>query len=163
MKGKMGSLLSMVIMGIIGILLLFFPGAVSDLLIRLVGAGLFIFGLSGILSVVMQKDFRASRTANLVGSIAVLAVGLVLFFNPGLVTGIFHIVLGVLILWFGISNLLSALDSGNKVAILLPLVSVVLGVLILIGIFSATDLVLRIAGAVMLYDAVVGLWAALKA
>ena len=163
MKGKTGSILSLVIMGALGLLLIFFPGETTELLIRIVGVGLLIFGGSAIVSALMQKDFKLSATANMIGNVCAIIIGILCFFNPGWVMGFFHVILGAVITFHGITLLLSAMDMKDKgtrktAMMILSIASIVLGVLILTGKVFPLGIVIIVAGVVLVYNAVLGLW-----
>ena len=160
---KTGSILSLVIMGGLGLLLIFFPGETTDLLIKIVGIGLIIYGGMSIVSAVMQKDFKLSATANMVGDVCAIVIGLICFLSTGWVMAFFHVILGAIITFHGITLLLSALelrDKGTKgtAMMILSIASIVLGVLILTGKIFPEGVVIIVAGVVLLYNAILGLW-----
>ncbi len=163
MKEKTGSILSLVIMGALGLLLIFFPGETTDLLIRIVGIGLLLFGGGSIISALMQKDFKLSATAGMIGNVCAIVIGILCLCNPGWVMGFFHVILGVVITFHGITLLLSALDMKDKgtrktAMMILSVASIVLGVLILTGKVFPLGIVLIVAGVVLVYNAILGLW-----
>ncbi|MCR5249576.1 MAG: DUF308 domain-containing protein [Lachnospiraceae bacterium] len=162
---KSGSLISLIVMGGVGLLLFLFPGWSLELVVKILGIGLLIFGAVGLISAVMQKRFGASDIADLVGKIVALVVGLICLFRPGTVTGLFNLVLGVLVIWHSISNLLGALDIRKldqkwQAPLLLSIIGIIAGILIITGVFGA--LVIRIAGLILIYNAVVGVWVEAK-
>ena len=162
---KTGSLVSGLVMAVVGVLMLLFPGWSLDLIVKILGIGLLVFGAGGIISAVMQKRFQGSDLTDLAGKVVAVVLGLVCIFNPGMITGLFNLILGVIVIWHSITNLLGALDIKKldqnwQVPMLLSVVGIIVGILIIVGVFGA--LVIRIAGAILIYNAVVGLWVEVK-
>ena len=164
---RSGSFVSLIIMAVLGVLMILFPGSLIDLAVKIFGVGLLIFGVGGIISDVMGKSFRASEVTDLVGKIAAVVIGFVCFFNTGFVVGLFHIILGGIIIWHSVTNLLGALDGkalGNSwvLPLVLSIVGILAGILILLGVFGVERLAIVVAGVVLVYNAVVGLLVELK-
>ena len=164
---KTGSILSLVIMGALGLLLIFFPGEATVMLVRIVGIGLLIFGGSAVISAILQKDFKLSATANMIGNACAIVIGLICLFCTFWVLSFFHVILGAVITFHGITLLLNAMelrDKGSKgtVMLILSIASIVIGVLILTGKIFPEGIVIIIAGVVLVFNAVLGLWETLN-
>lgn len=167
MAKKMGSYISLVVMFALGLILVLNPGWVMHTGIRLVGVALIIFGLGAIFTNLMQHDFKLTNTAGLLGNVVIAVIGIILFFNAGAVTHLFNVLFGAIIILHGVSLLLSAIEvkqdhGGSLAPIIIAAVIVIFGVLILLRVFRVEIMMLRVAGIVMLFNAALGLWVALK-
>ncbi len=167
MAKKMGSYISLVVMFALGLILILNPGWVIHTGIRLVGIALLIFGIGAVITNLLQHDFKFTATAGMIGNIVIAVIGLVLFFNAAAVTHLFNIIFGAIIVVHGATLLIGALDTkevGGKslVPVIIAGVIILFGVLILLRVFRVEEIMLRVAGIVMLCNAALGLWVALK-
>lgn len=167
MAKKMGSYVSLVVMFALGLILILNPGWVIHTGIRLVGIALLIFGIGAVITNLLQHDFKFTATAGMVGNIVIAILGLVLLFNAGTITSLFNIIFGAIIIIHGVTLFLGALDTNevggkNLVPVIIAGVIILFGVLILLRVFRVEEIMLRVAGIVMLFNAALGLWVALK-
>ena len=165
-RTKLISIVSAVIMLLLGLFILINPGQTMTLLVRIIGAFFAVTGLIGISSKIVSKDFSFSGSSAIVGSTLSLVAGLVLIANPGFILGIINLIMGVIILVYGIMNLLSSIDMGKNMGALATAPVIMSAITILLGlivIFAPLgDLLMMVVGAVIIYNAVVSLYIALK-
>jgi len=167
-KLRTNSILSSILMILVGIFLFVYPGRTLDLAVRIVGIALLVLGAVGILSYVLggKKDGGA---AALTAPVLAAAAGLVLLIAPGFVLSILPFVAGVLIVITGASRLLEALTlrrrggSGAPLAILLSVVTILLGIVIIFNPFKTLSLLVKVLGVIVIYTGVSGLLIAAKA
>ncbi len=167
MAKKMGSYVSLVVMFALGLILILNPGWVIHTGIKLVGVALLIFGIGAVITNLLQHDFKLTNTAGLLGNVVIAIIGLILLFNAGAVTHLFNIIFGAIIVVHGVTLLLGALDTKDSSAkglipVIIAAVIIIFGVLILLRVFRVEEMMLRVAGIVMLCNAALGLWVALK-
>ena len=167
MTKKMGSYVSLVVMFALGLILILNPGWVIHTGIRLVGVALLIFGAGAIITNLLQHEFKLTNTAGLLGNVIIAIIGLILIFNAGAVTHLFNVIFGAIIVVHGVTLLIGALDNKevsvkSYVPAIIAAVIILFGVLILLRVFRVEEIMLRVAGIVMLFNAALGLWVALK-
>ena len=164
---KSGSFLALFVMIVLGLVLIAYPESAISMIIRILGIGLIVFAIGNIASQLLTKDFKLSGMTGLVGDIAALVIGLFCFISPSAVEGIFHLVLGGIIIYHGVVNLLRSLDlkalNGKwQVPLALSLLAVLVGVLVILNIIGPLRLLVRIAGVVLIYNGALGIWLNIK-
>ena len=168
MKAKLQSFLSKpgampVLLIILGAVLFLFPGMMLKSVVRLGGIALIIGGVNAIDSWVYRRTEGSSRLDIVGGVIAVLG-GLYLVIKPDSLVKFFPTVAGILIILCGVFYFLKALDARRKGAekskagLLMPAVSVILGIILLNNPFGTMELLVRILGAVLIYNGLSSLW-----
>ncbi len=167
MSKKLGSYLSLVVMFALGLVLILNPYWVVNTGIKLVGIALILYGLGAVISTLMQQNFKATVTAGMVGNILIAILGVVMLFNSYAISHLFNVFFGVIIVLHGVSILLDALnkkDSGDKwyIPVIIAGVIILFGVLLILRVFGIDTLMIRVAGIIMLFNAALGLWVALK-
>ena len=112
-----------------------------------------IFIVSGVLDV-LKKNFGSGAISLIIG-IAILVLG-------WLVVEIVLLVLGILIAIKGAVSLFEALKNGkiNVCKLIFPILTIVIGILLAFG--NALDIIIVIAGILLIVDGAIGLLAALK-
>lgn len=151
-------IVSCVVLLALGILLLVAPGATLARSVRLIGLVLLAGAIVGFLIYFLTKSTERSALV-LIESGAVAVIAVVFLIAPGFITGFLPYVFGVILLLNALLDLLTALrlPSGKGAAVLLSLLAIAAAVLILCNPNGLANLITRIIGAVLIYNAVVGL------
>ena len=167
MAKKLGSYVSLVVMFALGLVLILNPYWVVNTGIKLVGIALILYGLGAVISTLMQHDFKLTVTAGMIGNILIAVLGVVMLFNAPAISHLFNVFFGVIIVLHGASILLDALnkkDSGNNglVPVIIAGIIILFGILLIVRVFGIDTMMIRVAGIIMLFNAALGLWVALK-
>ncbi len=157
-KLKKQQLLSSVVTLAIGIILLVVPNLVAEMLVKIIGASLFIIGGTRVI-------FAATRKPPVISvyGIILAAIGLALVISSNFIVNAVNIILritvGLLLAIYGINGVISALElkkNGTRAWIFHVVVSAVAigaGVSSLLNSFNASGVFTQIIGAVMVISA----------
>lgn len=151
---------------IIGVILVLMPGTALATILRFVGIILIIMGVFGLISG-MKEGSEASQGEKAISLVAVIAGAFVLLF-PGFVVSLFPLIAAAVIILNGISNLLKSIDakksgdSGWTAMCILSIVTIIAGIIVFRNPFSATRTLVRIIGAILIYNGVTGTWISAK-
>ena len=165
MKSKASKIISKIVMAVIGVVLIAFPGTALVSLIRFIGIAILLIGLFGIINFIVSP-VKGVITSLLFGGAVILALlSLLPIIKPELIIAIFPIAVGIVILVNGIGNVFEAISmkamlKGWFVPLILSLLTVVAGCLIIANPFATTDMLVRVVGIILVYNAVVGLYLA---
>ena len=166
-KTKINMIVSMLIMIAVGIFLLIRPGDTLTTAVRIFGIALLVLGAVGVVSQLLQKDDRS--VISLIISAVEAVVGIIIIASPAFVVSLFPIVVGVIVALYGLSDLITALnmkkaDIGSwKLALILAVITIILGVILFANPFKTMSTLVRIIGVVLVYKGVTGLFIRLKA
>lgn len=161
---KTNAIISAALYVVIGLVLLLRPELSTSVLCTALGVVLILRGVSDILDFVFHRDGSLYYSLHLVGGIIVAAVGIWLVTQPNLIAVVVPRVVGVLILFHGCKNLGDALklhknkSSRSVAALVLGAITIALGALLVYNPFAAFTTVVRIIGAVLIYDGLSDIW-----
>ena len=161
---KANALFSAILYILLGLVLLLWPERSTSALCLLLGAVLVLCGLSDIFKFLRNRDGTLYSAAHLLTGVILAAVGVWLMARPTLIAVIIPRIIGVLICFHGISNLGGALTLRKNqsarwgAAASLGTVTLALGLLLVLAPFEAFTTVVRIIGAVLIYDGVSDIW-----
>ena len=165
---KTNAILSALLYVVIGLVLLLRPELSTSVLCTALGIVLILRGLSDILDFVFHKDGSLYYSLRLIGGIVIAAVGVWLVSKPTLIAVLVPRVIGLLILFHGCSNLGDTLklrknkSSQSLAALILSGITLALGVLLVVNPFAAFATVVRVIGAVLIYDGVSDIWISIQ-
>ena len=168
MKSKLTMLASAVLLLIVGVAMIIYPAAFVTVTVKVVGCVLAIIGLVGIISTVIAKNFGISGITTIVGSVVSVILGAVIFFKPELLTNYAPYVIGGLICIYGIINMIHCFDIKKNtdrnwaVPLALSAVAILAGIIIIVFVVLnptlVMDILIRIAGIIVVYSAGVSIW-----
>ena len=153
-----------VVMLVLGLMLLFFPGFALNSLVRIVGIALLAISGISLIGWLRKRDSAESTYEQLAGSVVGLIIALFLLLNPSAVASLFPLLVGAVILVNGCINLLKALDLKKmgygswKVPLLLAVLTVIAGITVCANPFSVMKTLIRIAGIVLIYSGASSIW-----
>ena len=162
-NSKLGKILSLVVIALVGLFLVIYPGDTLNIVVGVFGGALLLIGLIGIVSYFLPKNKNSRNVIDLVISIVEVIVGLIVVSNIGFVISLFPIFAGVIIAAQGVLYLISAFrmksDNNNswKLGLVLSLVMIAFGILIFANPFATQAALVRLAGIALIYNAVSGL------
>lgn len=161
---KANALLSALIYTALGVVLLVWPELSTNVLCTALGLVLLICGIADILEFVLQRDGSLYYNLQLGLGVILCAVGGWLLLRPTLIAVIIPRIIGVLVCFHGCKDFGDALTlRKNKspratAALLLGIITILLGAVLVVKPFSAFTTVVRIIGLVLIYDGVSDLW-----
>ena len=139
---SMNSIIMAAIYAIIGLLLIILKGGSLGILMTIVGA---LFVVMGIIDAVKNKE--------LVKGIIEALLGVVIIVCGWTIAGLVLLILGIVLVVKGIMDLLKVRKNGFA-AMLSPIVTIVIGVLLIIAKWTLLDVICIIAGAIFIVNAV---------
>lgn len=161
--GKNNILLS-VVMVLLGLLLIIWPGKTMELAARIVGVGLLVGAvISGLSWYKGQKD-GSSDFSSLAVAILLAILGLVVLIAPKGIISLIPKIIGVAVLLNGVFNLAQALElkrmGGDKwiSSLVMSCLTIVLGLFLVVFAFSVVKAAIMVIGAVILYNGASNLW-----
>ena len=160
-KLKKSWILSAIIMGVIGLVLLLFPGN------TLLSACYCIGGLTIALGVIrVVRYFKEEHRypflfqSDLVVGLITISLGLFMVTSPKTIMNLLPNLFGILLVGCGIGNILRSVDAKNEgfaqwgVVLGMAILSVIAGLVILSNPFGAIELVIAVAGGCLIYESV---------
>ncbi|MGN1188196.1 MAG: HdeD family acid-resistance protein [Lachnospiraceae bacterium] len=150
--------LSSIIYLVLGLILLFRPGTALVTIVDVLAIMTAVMGVIRLVTYFARKDAIADGA--LIKGILYLILAAVLYFGAGFIISIVPIIMGVLVIISGIVKLQEAMDmmkvrvSGYVPMLLISILSLVFGVVILLNPFATAELLFRIIGIALIYNAV---------
>lgn len=144
-----------------GLILILFPAAALDAVCYTVGG---IAIASGVIRVV--RYFRKDHTypvifqSDLIVGLFALGVGIFMVTNPKNVMGLIPAIFSIVLIGFGIANILRAVDAKKAgfgpwgVLLALAILTIILGYVILLNPFATLTATLALIGACLIYEGV---------
>ena len=161
---KTNALLSALLYTVLGLALLLRPELSTSVLCTALGVVLVLCGLSDILDFVFHRDGSLYYAFHLVAGIIIAAVGVWLISRPTLIAVVIPRIMGILICFHGLRDLGDALTLRKSkspralAAMLLGIITVLLGAVLVYNPFAAFASVVRIIGVVLIYDGISDIW-----
>ena len=167
---KMLHILEMLVVCALGITLILSPRRSLDAALTILGIALLAGGVIAVGYYFFTRH-KASEGQQpmfiaLAGCVAVVA-GLVVILAPNLLTQVFRFVAGILVAFSGILNLVKALEArkegkkGWQILLALSIIAIAMGVLVFINPFRAESTLVILVGAVLIYNGILGIIAAI--
>ena len=142
---SMTNILNCVLYAVIGILLLVFQSSSLNILFTVVGI---LFIALGVYDIIMKSLVRGAIEA---------AIGIAILICGWTIAKWVLLIFGILLIVKGALDLIQNLHKG-LIAWVMPIVTIVLGVLLVISNFKALDILFIIAGIIFLVNAVLALF-----
>ncbi len=161
-NGK-NNILSLVIVGLLGLFLIFWPNASMTIACKLAGVALLLVAVAGVYTWLKTKSSKPSDLARLVGSAAAAIIGLWILFNTSAFEKLIPVVLGLVMIVYGAIELYKAFKGGkNPISMALAGGAIVLGLIVAFNPLGATKAAIICAGVALVYTAVTGIMNELK-
>ena len=147
-----------IVSAVLGAVLLFWPGLTMAMICQFVGAALALIGIITIVSYFTQSDDMPFKSGSLIAGIPLALLGLFIFLRPQLLIEFIPVVIGVIVLLDGIANLfetMSIMKAGNSkwwVSLIFAVLTILCGLVLVFRPFSVARTLMRVIGAVTLYN-----------
>lgn len=140
------NVLTCVFYAVIGILLCVMKANSLEILMTIIGA---IFIVMGVVDLVTTKDYVKGGVE--------IGIGVIIIVFAWIITWIVLVIFGALLAVKGIIDIVNNYKSGIK-ALIAPIVTVVIGVLLIIATWALTDVFCIIAGIIFIINAILVLF-----
>lgn len=163
-KIKTNSLVTAILYAALGLVLLVWPALTASLFCTALGVVLIACGVVDIFIFLINRDGSVYAAIHLIAGVILLAVGVYVMLRPSLVSVVIPRIIGILICLHGVSDVGDSLtlrrsgDTRWTTALILGLVTLVLGGVLVADPFDAFTTVVRIIGLFLLYDGVSDIW-----
>lgn len=154
---KWQSMIAAVLYLIVGLLLLFYPQSIADLICNLVGAGMIVYGAVLMISYFMM-DLQDSLFRNdFVFGIVWILLGILVIKEKTVFQAMIPFIMGIMIISSGFLKLQDGIDAirmgypKSWAYLIMAAISIVLGLVILFNLISANALLYQIIGAGLVY------------
>ena len=149
---------SLIVMGLLGLMLVVWPGATMTIVCRLAAIALLLVAAAGIYTWLKDKSTKPADLARLAGSAAACIVGLWILFNTQAFEKLIPTLLGIAMIVYGALELYKAFKGGkNPVSMALAAIAIVLGLIVAFNPFTSIKLTVICAGIALVYTAVTGI------
>lgn len=172
MKQKAQFFLPMIFLAIlevlVGIFLLVNPEGITKVFIVIFGVIMLIIGVFGLISYLRGRKNGENRIGGLIGTIIALVLGLISIFASNWIltlVSLLAVVFGILLILGGIVKFSSfaqvkksgLVGSGTVLMLISGIIMIIFGVILVIRPFGTIELLLRIAGILLIIEAVLDL------
>lgn len=157
---KNNQILGAVCIGVVGLILAIWPNGSLELVCRIIGIGLLIFGIADILQSISGSRAAGSIVA---GTLAVV-FGIVFVARPGLIASLIPFIVGLVMVVNAVYNLIQVFRFGTRrgAGIAGSVIMLIFGVLILRNPFTTAGLIVRVMGIAMVLSAIDNVLMALR-
>lgn len=163
-KMKRSEMVTAIVIAVIGLILLIWPGMSVRVACRGIGILLLIFGLVQIVPYLFspQKDYLMHGMFVL--GVILAVIGAWITWKPQTVIAALPIIAGIFIVLHGIQNLVQAVQLQKQsyprwqAAVVLGLITLLLGIILICNPFAAVETLIRFIGFFLLYDGISDAW-----
>lgn len=163
-KIKSNAVISSLLCAALGLVLVLWPNLSMTIVCTAIGIVLILSGVIRLIGFLTGHDGSIYMQGNLVMGIILLVVGIWIVSSPVKVLSIIPIIVGILIVIHGVSNLQQTFalrrEAYSKwwLALVLTLLTIGLGVLLIFHPFAALDTVVVLIGIFLIYDGLSSIW-----
>ena len=163
-KLKTNVIISSALCIVIGIVLVIWPDLTMEIACLAIGAVLLIAGIMRLITYFTARDGSVYSQLNLIFGIVLIVVGALILWQWDKVLEIVPIIVGIVIVIHGINDLRQTLALHKNeydkwwVALILGLLTVILGVLLILNPFAALDTVVILIGIFLIFDGISIIW-----
>lgn len=156
--------LSALLCVIIGLVLIIWPAASTQVVCMALGGMLSVYGIIQIALYLFARERTLYLQGMLVLGIVFGVVGVWILLRPEAIIAAVPVIIGIIIIIHGLHNAIQAIDLkrmtyGNWwVALLFGMLSVILGIVLVCNPFGAVEMAVRVIGAFLLYDGISDMW-----
>ncbi len=155
---------SAIICIIVGLVLVIWPGTSTQVVCKVLGAVLLIYGAMQILMYILAKERSLYSQGMLVLGVIFAVVGAWILLKPEMIIAAVPVIMGIIIVMHGLHNAAQAikLKSLNYekwwLALLLGILTMALGGVLIYNPFKVVDTVVRVIGIFLVYDGISDIW-----
>ena len=155
---------SAIVCVIIGLVLVIWPGTSTQVVCKVLGGVLLVYGALQILLYLFAKEKSFYHQGMLVLGIIFAVIGAWILVKPEMIIAAVPVIMGIIIIAHGLHNTVQAIRLKGLnyekwwFALLLGVLTVVLGGVLVYNPFTVVDTVVRIIGAFLVYDGLSDMW-----
>lgn len=163
-KAKINYIIDDIVTAIIGVVLLFWPGATLNIMVMALAILLFAVGIIFIIGYFAAKERNIQNTAFLTLGLIIAVIGAWMFAQPTTFEAIVPIIAGLIIAAGGISNIAQGVTlhsykySNWWISLVFGIIAVIVGALLVINPLTAVAYVVQIIGISIIYNSVTNIW-----
>lgn len=156
--------ISAVVCALLGLVLVIWPGATSQIICMLLGGVLLAYGVLQIAIYLFSRERTIILQGMMILGIVFAVLGLWILLRPEMIMMAVPVIVGVLIAIHGLHNIVQAFalkKDGYEswwLAFLMGLLTLIFGGVLICNPFKAIELVARIIGIFLIYDGVSDIW-----
>ena len=156
--------ISAVLCALLGLVLVIWPGATSQIICMLLGGVLLAYGVIHIAIYLFNRERTIILQGMMILGIVFAVLGLWILLKPEMIMMAVPVIVGVLIAIHGLHNVVQAFalkKDGYEswwLAFLMGLLTLIFGGVLIYNPFKAIELVARIIGIFLIYDGVSDIW-----
>ncbi len=163
-KFKTNDVISSLILGGIGLVLLIWPGTSTQVVCMVLGGVLLAYGVIQIVLYLFAKEKTLYHQGMLILGIILSVIGAWILLKPEMIIAAVPVIMGIIIVMHGLHNIVQGLQLKGMdyekwwIAFALGIVTVVLGGILIYNPFSVVNTVVRVIGAFLIYDGASRIW-----
>lgn len=163
-KFKANDIISSLILGGIGLVLLIWPGTSTQVVCMVLGGVLLAYGIIQIVLYLFAREKTLYHQGMLLLGIVLSVIGAWILLKPEMIIAAVPVIMGIIIVMHGVHNivqgiLLKGMDYEKWwIAFALGIVTAALGAILIYNPFRVVNTVVRVIGAFLIYDAVSRIW-----
>ncbi len=155
-KANKANLITWLVLGILGLMLIVGKKVIKDALYIVMAVGLIIAAVSGILGWWKEKSRSKDAIINLLGSLALLGIGLWIITNPIAFDTFLNVIIGLVLIITGVIWLVRGWKQNkDMIMIVMGAIALILGLIIACS-NAATSWVIVAEGIGLIYTAITG-------
>ena len=155
-KANKANLITWLILGVLGLMLIIGKKVIKDALYIVMAVGLIIAAASGILGWWKEKSRSKDAIISLLGSLALLGIGLWIITNPTAFDTFLNVIIGLVLMITGVLWLVRGWrESKDMIIIVMGAIALILGLIIACS-NAATSWVIVAEGVGLIYTAITG-------
>ena len=147
---------------LLGIALIIWPVDAAVTFTRVFGIVIVACALFQVISFIRNKERDIADMISIFGAVILGIAGVFLIVNPGWLVNFFNIVFGVLIIIYGLVNLINAiiarkLQDAWFIPLIMAIVAIGMGVVIILVEFAATKALMYVIGGTLVFASITGI------
>ena len=155
-KANKANLITWLVLGILGLMLIVGKKVIKDALYIVMAVGLIIAAVSGILGWWKEKSRSKDAIISLLGSLALLGIGLWIITNPTAFDTFLNVIIGLVLMITGVMWLVRGCKANKDIImIVMGAIALILGLIIACS-NAATSWVIVAEGIGLIYTAITG-------
>lgn len=163
-KLKANDLLSSLILAVIGMVLLIWPGTSTQVVCMVLGGVLLAYGIIQMALYLVAKEKTLYLQGMLVLGIILSVIGAWILIKPEMIIGAIPVIMGIMIAMHGVHNIVQGIQLKGMdyekwwIAFVLGIITVSLGGVLIYNPFRVVNTVVRVIGGFLIYDGISRIW-----
>lgn len=163
-KLKANDLLSSLILAVIGMVLLIWPGTSTQVVCMVLGGVLLAYGIIQMALYLVAKEKTLYLQGMLVLGIILSVIGAWILIKPEMIIAAIPVIMGIMIAMHGVHNIVQGIQLKGMdyekwwIAFVLGIITVSLGGVLIYNPFRVVNTVVRVIGGFLIYDGISRIW-----